>query len=139
MTKEHNLGLFKKILCYGTVLNAIFIGIFYLVFPLICPFFFENFAKESNMVLNIFLIANIFLLPSVFLGYPFLAAWGHPNFCNYSLLFTSLFHVVGLLILFVVGAISIYSVAAMVLFCEILTLVIRIYGVKKYRLWNVKK
>lgn len=139
MTKEHNLGLFKKILCYGTVFNAVLIGIFYLVFPLICPFFFENFALESNMVLNIFLIANVFSLPSVFLGYPFLAAWGHPNFCNYSLLFTSIFHIVGLLILFMVGAISIYSVAAMVLFCEVLLLVIRIYGVKKYRLWITKK
>ena len=137
MTKEHNLSLFKKVLSYGTVFNALLIGVFYLVFPLICPLFFDEFAEESYSVLNIFLIANVFSLPAVFLGYPFLAAWGHPNYCNYSLLFTSIFHITGLMILFAIGTISIYSVAAMVLFCEILLLAIRVYGVKKYRLWQV--
>lgn len=135
MTKEHNLGLFKKVIGWGTMLNALMILVFYIVFPYVCPLFFHNFANESYSVLNIFLWANVFSLPGVFLGYPFLAAWEHPNYCNYSLLFTSLFHIAGLLVLYACGAISIYTVASMVLFCEILLLLIRIYGVKKYELW----
>lgn len=138
MTKEHNLRLFKRVIGWGTLLNALMIATFYIVFPYVCPLFFHNFASESYAVLNIFLWANVFSLPAVFLGYPFLAAWGHPNYCNYSLVFTSLFHIAGLLILYSIGAINIYSVAAMVLFCEALLLGIRIMGVKKYRLWQTR-
>lgn len=138
MTKEHNLRLFKKVIGWGTVLNALMIGVFYLVFPYICPLFFENFASESYAVLNIFLLANVVCLPATFLGYPFLAAWGHPNYCNYSLIVTSLIHISGLLVLYALGCINIYSVAAMVLVCEILLLAIRAFGVKKYNLWNAR-
>lgn len=136
MTKERNLNLFKKFFCWGTVLNALMIGAFYFVFPYVCPLLFHDFAKESFIVLNIFLCANILSLPGVFLGYPFLAAWGHPNYCNYSLLFTSLFHVSCLFLLYICGAISIYTVATMVLVCEALLLLIRVIGVMKYQLWK---
>lgn len=136
MTKEKNLKLFKKIISWGTILNALGIIVFYFVFPYICPLIIPDFSKESYKVLNIFLIANIFSLPGTFLGYPFLAAWGHPNFTNYSLVFTSLFHISGLLILLALGLISIYSVAIMVVICEILLLGIRLYGSFKYKLWT---
>lgn len=137
MTKERNLKLFKKVLLWGTVLNAGMIAAFYVVFPYVCPLFFHNFAAESYSVLNLFLLANIVCLPATFLGYPFLAAWGHPNYCNFSLVATSIIHISGLLVLYALGCISIYSVAAMVLVCEILLLAIRAFGTKKYNLWLV--
>lgn len=136
MTKEGNLPLFKKIIGWGTILNAMMIVVFFFVFPLICPFIIPEFSQQSYKVLDIFLFANIMSLPATFLGYPFLAAWGHPNFTNYSLVFTSLFHVSGLLILLAFGAISIYTVAMMVAICEFLLLAIRLWGSIKYNLWK---
>lgn len=135
MTEKKNLSMFKKILSIGTIGNAFFILLFYISFPYIYPLFFENFASQSWVVLCIFLLSNILCLPATFLGYPFLAAWGHPNYCNYSLIFTSLFHIAGLLILYSVDSISIYSVAYMVTLCEGVLLAIRIFGTIKYKLW----
>ena len=136
MTEKRNLSLFKKILIIGTIGNGLFIFLFYIIFPNISPYFFKNFATDSWNVLCIFLFANILCLPATFLGYPFLAAWGHPNFCNYSLLATSLFHIIGLFILYITNYISIYSVAIMVVLCEGILLCIRFWGIFKYRLWQ---
>lgn len=136
MTEKRDLRLFKKVISYGTVGNALLILVFFLAFPYVSPLLFDNFADESWKVLCIFLFANIICLPSTFLGYPFLAAWGHPNFCNYSLVFSSFFHITGLVILYALGMISIYSVSYMVLLCECLLLLIRFYGSIKFSLWR---
>lgn len=136
MTKERNLTLFKKILSYGIAFNATMLIIFYLIFPYLSPFIFDNFATESFTVMCILLFSNFVCLPSTFLGYPFLAAWGHPNFCNYSIVASSAFHLCGLGMLYCTNNISIYSVAYMVVACEVFLLFTRIYGVKKYRLWK---
>lgn len=139
MTKNRNLSLFKKFLFYGFGINAFILVCFYFVFPYLAPFVFDNFAPESFNVLSILLFSNLISLPATFLGYPFLAAWGHPNYCNYSLIASSLFHLLGLAILYTAGILSIYSVACMVVLCEAFLLGFRIYGVKLYNLWHEPK
>jgi len=136
MSKNKNLQLFKKFIYWGTVGNALFILLFYIIFPYICPLVFDNFTEQSYRVTNILLLSNILCLPATFLGYPFLAAWGHPNYTNYSLAVTSIIHIIGILLLYLSNCISIYNVAIMVVFCEFLLLIIRIYGIKKYNLWK---
>ena len=100
------------------------------------PWLFDDFAPETNRVLHILMLSNFISLPSTFLGYPFLAAWGHPNFCNLSLVASSVFHLVGLAILFVTHTLSIYSVAMLVVACEGFLLLFRIYGVRRFGLWK---
>lgn len=136
MTKNKNLALFKKFLTYGIILNAAMLAAFYIVFPYLCPLIFDNFAPESHNVLTILLFSSLISLPSTFLGYPFLAAWGHPNFCNISLVCSSIFHICGLGFLYITGYVSIISVACMVVACETFLLLFRIAGIKKYNLWN---
>lgn len=136
MTKNKNLGMFKKFLLYGIIFNSMLIICFYFIFPYICPFVFSNFAVESINVLSILLFSNLISLPATFLGYPFLAAWGHPDYCNFSLVASSIFHLVGIGLLFLLGWISIYSVAIMVVLCELFLLCFRLYGVRKFNLWR---
>lgn len=136
MTKQKNLLMFKKILSYGVMFNTALLFCFYWVFPYLYPLIFDDFSKNSLCVLNILMFSNLICLPATFLGYPFLAAWGHPNYCNYTLIASSVFHLCGLTILYLLGAISIYSVAVMVVMCELFLLCLRIYGVKKYCLWK---
>lgn len=136
MTKNKNLFLFKKILCYGTCANIFFLVCFYILFPHICPLFFDSFTSESMGVLSILMCSNLISLPATFLGYPFLAAWGYSNYCNLSLIATSLFHIAGIFFLFLSSCISIYSVAVMVVLSEIFLLLFRIYGVIKFHLWD---
>lgn len=136
MTRKKELPFFKKILSYGTIINSFFIILFILIFPHICSFVMPDFSQYSMCVLYILCVANIIDLPATFLGYPFLAAWGHPNFCNYSIMISALIHLLSLYVLYLVGGITIYSVAVLIVLCEIYVLVIRIYGVYKYKLWK---
>ncbi len=136
MTKERNLPLFKKIIGYGTIINGLLLLAFLWLFPYVCPIIFDDFSPQSFAVLSILIFASFLSLPTTFLGYPFLAAWGHPNFCNYSLVSSSIFHVCGLMILWRINHINIYSVACMVVGCELFLFVFRIYGVKLYHLWK---
>lgn len=136
MTKERNLPLFKKILRYGIVMNGFILVAVYLLFPYLAPYVFDNFAVESMAVMSILLLSNFVSLPGTFLGYPFLAAWGHPNFCNYSVVASSVFHLCGLGVLYISNNVSINTVAFMVVACETFLLFLRMYGVKKYNLWK---
>ncbi len=136
MTKQKNLKLFKKILYYGIVLNFIVLVCFYYIFPHIYHFIFDDFSDKSFDVLKILMLSNLLCLPATFLGYPFLAAWGHPNYCNYTLIVSSIFHICGLLFLYMCNMVSIYNVAYMVVLCELFLLCIRMYGIKKYSLWK---
>ena len=92
---------------------------------------------ESLRVLNTLLIACFVTIPSMMLGYPFLAAMGHPSFTNMSLVVTSLAHVLGLTILYFMNAITIGNVAIMVIVSESILLSVRVYGVRKYKLFEV--
>ena len=135
MTKWKNVLLFKKIIKTGTLLNALFLICFIFIFPYFCPLIFSEFSENSYRVLNILLLSNIVSVPASFLGYPFIAALGHPNFTNYSYVIASVFHLVGLSSLYILGILDITTVATLVAMCECLVLCIRIYGIKKYNLW----
>lgn len=54
------------------------------------------------------------------LGYPFLAAMGHPLYTNYTVMTTSMVHITGLAILYVCGMIAPITVAMMVVVSETL-------------------
>lgn len=136
MTKKKDLNLIKKVITWGAILNLIFIAVFYYLFPFVWPLFFNEFSEQSMNVLNILLISSLIGLPSTFMGYPFLAAFGHPNFTNYSLVFTSIFHITGLLVIYLLFQINIQSVAFMVLLSDTMLLTVRLAGVYKYNLWR---
>lgn len=136
MTKNRNLKLMKKVIIFGAIFNTLAIIILMLLLDWICPLLFKSFAPESMAVLRILLIGNIFGFVNTFLGYPFLAAWGHPNFCNYSLITISVFHLIGLLILYLLDSVTIINVAMLAVLGSIIHFIIRSYGVIKYNLWN---
>ena len=137
MTKSRNLHLIKNVIICGSFINIIFLFLFHILFPYICPLVFDNFSEQSMSVLNILIISCLVGLPSTFLGYPFLAAFGHPNYTNYSLIITSLLHLFGLFLLYSLGLINIQNVAIMVLLSDTFLLLVRIIGVHRYKLWQL--
>lgn len=138
MTKNRNLSLFKKILIYGFFINLIFIIVLFYILPYLCPILFKDFSFVSMEIIHILLIGNIISFISTFIGYPFLGAYGHPNYCNYSLIVTSIFHVIGLVLLYSIGYMTIVNVAWLSVLSALFLMVIRIYGVKKYKIWTLK-
>jgi PST family polysaccharide transporter len=86
------------------------------------------------MVFRILMCACFLTIPSMLLGYPFLAAMGHARYTNWTVVVVSLFHLAGLSVLFALGVLSIYNVAALVVMSEFLMFAFRVGGVKKYKL-----
>ena len=63
---------------------------------------------------------------------------GHSKEANFSVVYASIVHLLGLLVLLLLGKISIYTVALMTVVAEFVSVSYRIYGIKKYNLWNEK-
>ena len=93
----------------------------------ICGFVFL-FAKEF---ITIFYGTD---MPSILIGYPLLGALGHTKEANGSVIIGSVFHIIGLILLFFLGKMNVYSIAWMVLITEIIVFIIRLFGVLKYKL-----
>jgi len=136
ISKHQNIRLFKKVFMAFMGLNLL--GAIFLYFyanNLFELLFTQNIESQSIEIFYIFLFASLIVVPSVFLGYPFLGALGFPKYANLSVVYGSIFHIIGLVILMLVENITIFSVAYMVVLTEILVLCIRVYWIKKENLW----
>ena len=136
MTKNKRITLFKKIFIWSNLANICLVVIVALGISDIMHLLFRNVDESSVKVMHIFLFACLVALPNTLLGYPFLAALGHPNFTNYSLVGVSLMHIVIIVCLWTCGWISIYSVAWVVVITETSLLFIRAWGGYKYQLYG---
>lgn len=137
IAKEKNIGLFKKIFKLSVILNVI--GIFILFFIVKDVFellFTQKIGMESITVFNIFLVASLIVVPSILLGYPFLGALGYSKEANLSVIYASILHVLGLVLLILFHQITLYSVAYMVLVTEFFVFFYRIMKIRGYKLWQ---
>ena len=76
---------------------------------------------------------------TMLMGYPFLAAMGHPLFTNWTVVCTLAIHITGLLALYLLHALTPVSVAAMVVCSEALLISFRIWGIKRFQLFKEQK
>ena len=136
IAKYKNIKLFKKVFVLFIAVNLL--GIIFLYFNSISIFnllFSNNIGNQSIYIFNIFLCAAIVVIPSVFLGYPFLGALGFPKYANLSVIYGSIFHIMGLGILILLHKITIFSVAYLVVATEIIVFSARLYWIKREKLW----
>ena len=86
---------------------------------------------------KLLLIACLLIIPSILLGYPFLGAMGYSRFTNKSVISSSIFHLLGLIILVLTNTLSIYTVAGMLIITEGVVCGIRLWGAYKFKLFKV--
>ena len=94
---------------------------------------------DSVKVFKILLVVAFIVVPSILIGYPFLAALGFKNDANYSTIVGSLFHVAGLIILYFLNWIDIYSIVYLLIVTESIVLLYRFYIVYKNKLFSIGK
>ena len=139
IAKERNITLFKKLFYSIVVTNILGVLFLYIFGNYIFDFLFtQKIGTESLEVFHILLIANLIVAPSILIGYPFLGALGFAKYANMSVIYASLVHLLGLIILAFTNNISIYTVSSMVILTQSVDLYYRVYGVRKYKLWNFK-
>ncbi|MBS9767862.1 MAG: oligosaccharide flippase family protein [Flavobacteriaceae bacterium] len=130
---ERNLKLYKKLFLYINILNILGLIVLFAFAPFILELLFNNVHPLSVTALRIFSVVLMLAVPSILFGYPLLGALGYTNYANYSVVVASIFHIMGLIVLFLLGKVGAISIAILLLLSTIVELSVRAYGVKKYK------
>lgn len=134
MTNNRNKSFFKKIFSITNLINLIVILFVSIFAKELLNLIFHNVNEYCIKTLQILMFASLVSLPNTLIGYPYLAAFGHPNFTNLSLIASSLIHISGVLFLLLIGEVSLYTIAWMVVITETFLLCYRSWGIYKYKL-----
>lgn len=135
MSSRKNVYLFKKIF-YFALGGAIVMGTGVFVFSIsITNLVFGSSFEASAGILRLFALIVPIVAASLLLSYPLLAALGHEKYANYSNAIGSLIHI--LLIVLIIPAISPYRVVLILIVTETIILAMRIFGVRKHKLWSI--
>lgn len=139
MSKNKDMQFFKKISKY-IVSISITISIFLcLTSKYLIYIFFSPKYHESILVLQILSFAFIFYALIEFLGFPFLGAFGYVRETNNGYLLGGIFDFIGLIALYLLNKINIYSMAILVLLTFVFMFLHRMYYINKYKLFSIKK
>lgn len=135
MAKYKNISLYKKIFKSSLVLNSVSCILLFVFSKQLVALLFGNDFQDSVVILRIFSAALLLVVPAVLLGYPFLAALGFAGYANGSVIAGSLFHLTALIIASLLLYINAPLVAVFSVITQIVVLILRVYGVRKYKLW----
>lgn len=136
IAKSKNTVFFKKVYRIISYSNILCVIIAIALSGYIIQIVYGEVVPESLSVFRTLLLACFATIPGMLLGYPFLAAMGHPKFTNLTLMIISFVHISGLFILAIFDVLNITSVAGMVVFSEALLFLIRRGGVHKFGLFK---
>lgn len=138
IAKNRDLKLYKKIFKWVLII-AFLISCFVFIFAKdIIIIFYGSDMVEAYKVLRIFCVLFFVNVPSVLLGYPLLGALGYTKDANRSVIYSSMFHVFGLVILIFSNKLTIYTMATMVMLTTFVEFLIRVVAVHKYKLLTKK-
>lgn len=133
MAARRNIKLFKKIFV---------VSIFVALIGGTLAFFFNVEITEiilgagyerSAELLQIFAIIVPIAAASLLIGYPLLAAFGHEKWANGANVIGSIIHII--IVFALISHLNAYTLVQILLTTECVILGIKIYGVKKNRLW----
>ena len=134
MSKNKDIVFFKKLLKY-LIIFALGFGIFLIVASkiLIVIFFSEKMLPSVN-ILRIFAISFPFYIFVDTFGFPLLGAFGYVKETNYGYIVGGIYNILGLILLYLLNCITIYSVAILVSSTYIIIFLHRMYYINKYKL-----
>lgn len=141
MTKNKNIRFFISVLFFSSVV-ILFISLLFVFFSenIISIFYGEKMLFASK-ILKIFAIVLVLKIPATMIGYPLLAAYGKTKETNYSVVISSVVHIIGLFMLFFISKISVVTIAFMVGFSVLTMLLVRVFFIIKYnsQIFNLKE
>ena len=136
IAKSRDVLFFKKVFYKITFANFFCVTTVLLFSSYVLRFVYGTADPDILEVFRILVIACFVTIPSMLLGYPFLAAMGHPLYTNYTVMTTSMVHITGLAILYVCGMIAPITVAMMVVVSETVLFLCRIWGIRRFGLFR---
>jgi PST family polysaccharide transporter len=122
MAKSRNKSLYRKIFILSVIFNSFFCVCLFIFSRQLITLLYGSDIQQSILILRIFLVSMLVAIPSFLLG---------------SVIAGSLFH---LAVLIVASQLYINApiVAVLVVITNCIILVLRMYGVKRHKLWKTK-
>lgn len=115
VAKNRDVKLYRKIFIVSMIIITIILFTIFVFSKNIITIFYGSDMVNAYKVLKIFCFVALINIPSVLLGYPLLGAFGYTKEANMSVIVSSILHILGLFILYLINLLNIYSVAYMVL------------------------
>ena len=133
MVKNKNYKLVKNILLILTPIIFIGTGILYIFSDLVLLIISgEEFIKAVPLF-RAMLPLIIITLPTYLLGYPILGSMGKMKEANLSVVYGSIFHILGIIVIYFTSNINMIYIINLTCITETIILIIRCYYVCKYR------
>lgn len=136
IAKNKNIKLYRKILIYVLVANICICAFVFIFAKNIITIFYGSEMVNAYKILRIFCLIPLVSVPHMMIGFPLLGALGYTREVNVSVIISSFVHITGLVILYLIEKMNIYSIAYMVLITESFILLLRMYWVLKYKLFR---
>lgn len=136
IAKSRNVTFFKRVFYRITTANLFCVILANILANFILQIVYGTTDPNIIVIFRILIFACFVTIPSMLLGYPFLAAMGHPLYTNWTVVLTSLLHITGLLFLYIFKILEPTTVAIMVVISETLLISLRIKGVRKFQLFK---
>ena len=131
MSKNKDILFFKKIIKYITAFGIFMtLLIIFIAKPVIVIFYTEKMLPAVN-ILRIFALSYIVYIFVDTLGFPLLGAYGYVKETNWGYYIGGIYNLLGLIILYLLNYITIYSIAFLVSSTYVIILLHRIYYIKK--------
>jgi O-antigen/teichoic acid export membrane protein len=138
MIKNKNFRLIGKVLGIGMPIiigGCIFIGIFA---DYICVLLFGEEFRDAATILRLLLPLIVLAFPNYLLGFPTLSPLGLAKYANISTIFGAVLQICGIIILFLVELLNVYTICILTSITELFVLSIRLWAIFKWRKNNYK-
>ena len=136
IARSHDTRFFKRVFSRVAVANVFCVAATLALSAWVLRFVYGTAEPEILRIFRTLMCGCLITIPSILLGYPFLAAMGHPLFTNWTNIVTSILHITGLFVLYLCGALTPFSVAALVVAAETTLFSLRVWGVRRFRLFR---
>ena len=136
IAKSRDVAFFKKVFYRIAALNILSVGLVLMLASYVLQIVYGTSDANILQIFRTLICACFVTMPSMLMGYPFLAAMGHPLFTNWTVICTSVLHITGLFILYLLHSLTPVNVAMMVVFSESLLISFRIWGIKRFQLFK---
>ena len=136
IAKSRDVAFFKKVFYRIAILNILSVGLVLMLASYVLQIVYGTSDANILQIFRTLICACFVTMPSMLMGYPFLAAMGHPLFTNWTVICTSVLHITGLFILYLLHSLTPVNVAMMVVFSESLLISFRIWGIKRFQLFK---
>jgi len=136
ITNKKDIVFFKKAFKLVNLVNMLFASIAFILAGFIINIMFGQAMEPATDIFRFFIVMTLIVVPTTMIGYPFLAALGQPQYANMSIVYGSINHFIGLGFLYMMDWINVYSILILTMLTELIVLFIRIYGIKKHKLWE---